>query len=250
MDVKIIDVGVLRVIEGLGLARVPDKNPYVVLSVRGDDVRVSSRWTAKVYRNARGQLKLVTTDYHTLVQLLAGKAPAREKIIMADDAGWGFPLGGVMIGAEKDGHIETGIVDVRFFQGELFRQHAYLEEAARVTTELVLRLGGRPDDTLVEICTGYVNSKSKEALRRAGFEVSVTEITGLLQHELEQRFKEYIESLGYRAYFDPKETRDPASAFNKVIDWIMQDPESRLKIAKTGWKYFDRIMKDAGPENP
>jgi hypothetical protein len=250
MDVKVIDAGVLRAIEGLGLPRVPEKNPYVVLSVRGDDTRVSSRWTVKVYRDARGQLKPVTTDYHTPERLITSKAPAREKIIKVDDAGRGFPLGGVMIGAEKDGRIETGIVDARFFQGEPFRQHAYLEEAARVTVALVGKLGGSPDDTLVEICTGYVNSKSKEALRQAGFEVSVTEITGLLQHELEQRFKEYIESLGYRAYFDPKETRDPETAFNKVIDWIRQDPESRLEIAKTGWKYFDKILKRAGPESP
>jgi hypothetical protein len=241
MDVKIVDACLLKAIEGLELPRAPEKNPYVVLSVRGDDKRISSKWTAKVYRNARGQLKLVTTDCHLLEQLIAGKAPAREKIIKADDAGWGFPLGGVMIGAEKDGRIETGIVDVRFFQGELFRQHAYLEEAARVTAGLVRELGGRPDDTLVEICTGYVNSKSKEALRRAGFEVSVTEITGLLQHELEQRFKEYIESLGYRAYFDPKETADPAASFRKVIRWICEDPDERMKIAKTGWKYFKKL---------
>jgi hypothetical protein len=245
MDVKVIDAGALQAIERLGLPRRRETNPYIVLSVQGDDTRVSSKWTAQVYRNGQGRLKLVTTDYHTLEQLLSGQVTARENIIKVDDAGWGFPLGGVMIGADRDGRIETGIVDVGFFQGELFRTHAYLEEAARVTLELVRKLGGRPDDTLVEICTGYVNSKSKEALRQAGYEVKVTEITGYLQHELEQRFKEYVESLGYRQYFDPKETRDPASAFKKVIDWIMQDPERRLKIAKTGWKYFDRILKRA-----
>jgi hypothetical protein len=55
---------------------------------------------------------------------------------------------------------------------------------------------------------------------------------------LEERFKEYIVSLGYREYFDPKETRDPASAFDKVIKWIRENPDARMKIAKTGWKYF------------
>jgi hypothetical protein len=244
MDVKVIDAGVLQAIGRLGLPRRREASPYIVLSVYGDDIRVSSRWTARVYRNAEGRLKLVTTDYHTLEQLLSGRVSARENIIKVDDAGWGFPLGGVMIGAEQNGHMETGIVDVRFFQGELFRKHAYLEEAARVTLELVRKLGGRPDDTLVEICTGYVNSKSKEALRDAGFEVKVTEITGYLQHELERRFREYVESLGYHAYFDPKETRDPASGFRKVINWIMEDPGHRLKIAKTGWKYFEKLEKE------
>jgi hypothetical protein len=244
MDVKIIDAGVLQAIERLGLPRRRETNPYIALSVHGDDIRVSSRWTAQVYRNTQGRLKLVTTDYHTLEQLISGRVTARETIIKVDDAGWGFPLGGTMIGAERDGRIETGIVDVRFFQGELFKTHAYLGEAARVTLSLVLKLGGRPEDTLVEICTGYVNSKSKEALRAAGFEVKVTEITGYLQNELEQRFREYVESLGYRAYFDPKETRDPASGFRKVITWIMEDPCHRLKIAKTGWKYFKNLEKE------
>jgi hypothetical protein len=241
MDVRLIDRTTLQAIEGLGLPRRTEKSPYVALSVYGDGVRVTPRWTARVYRNAKGQLKLVTTDYCTLERLLSGKALAREKIIKVDDAGWGFPLGGVMIGAEADGRIETGMVDVRFFQGKPFEAHAYLEEAARVTLELVERQGGRPQDTLVEICTGYVNSKSKEALRKAGYEVHVTEITGLLQHELEKRFKEYVVSLGYREYFDPKETRDPASAFKKVIRWICEDPDARMKIAKTGWKYFRQV---------
>lgn len=238
MDVRPINEATLRAIEGLGLPQRREASPYVVLSIYGDGIRVTPRWTARVYRNAKGQLKLVTTDYRTLERLLSGEAPVREKVIKVDDSGWGFPLGGVMIGAEAAGHIETGMVDVRFFQGKPFETHAYLEEAAHVTLALVEKLGGRPSDTSVEICTGYVNSRSKEVLREAGYEVHVTEITGLLQHELEERFKEYIVSLGYREYFDPKETRDPASAFNKVIKWIREDPDARMKIAKTGWKYF------------
>ncbi|OPY29137.1 MAG: hypothetical protein A4E28_01047 [Methanocella sp. PtaU1.Bin125] len=238
MDVRTIDRATLRAIEGLGLPHRTETGPYVVLSVYGDGVRVTPRWTARVYRNAKGGLKLVTTDYRTLERLLAGPAPAREKIIKVDDAGWGFPLGGVMIGAETGGRVETGLVDVRFFQGALFEEHAYLGEAARVTLALVETMGGRPQDTLVEICTGYVNSGSKDKLRDAGYEVRVTEITGTLQHELEARFKEYVVSLGYREYFDPKEARDPASAFNKVIRWICEDPRARMRLAKTGWKYF------------
>jgi hypothetical protein len=243
MDVMPIDQTTLRAIESLGLPWRKEANSYVVLSVYGDGVRVTPKWTARVYRNEKGQLKLVTTDYHTLERLLSGEPHAREKVIKVDDAGWGFPLGGVMIGAEADGRIETGIVDVRFFQDGPFESHAYLDEAARVTLELVRRLGGRADDTLVEICTGYVNSRSKDALRKAGFEVEVTEITGLLQHDLERRFKEYIESLGYHSYFDPKEARDPASSFKKVIRWVMEDPEDRMRIAKTGWKYFKQLKR-------
>ncbi len=241
MDIKTIDAAMLKEIERLELPRRDERGPHVVLSVYGDGARASPRWTARVYRNKAGRLTLVTTDYPTLEQLLAGKAPEREKVIRVDDAGWGFPLGGAMIGVEEGGHIQTGLIGVEYFQGHLFKSHAYLDEAARVTSTLVQAAGGSPRDTLVEICTGYVNSRSKEALRAAGYEVKVTEITGRLQHELEHRFKEYVESLGYRAYFDPKEARDPAAGFNKVIAWICEAPAERMKIAKTGWKYFKNL---------
>jgi hypothetical protein len=237
MDVRAIDESTLESIRRLSLPLTAERNPYLVLGVRGDGVRASPRWTARVYRNQKGQLKLVTNDYATLEQMLSGKSPEREKVIRVDDAGWGFPLGGVMIGATDGTRVETGIVGVEYFQDGPFGQRAYLDEAAQVTRALVERLGS-PREAIVEICTGYVNSGSRELLRRAGYPVVVTEITGLLQHELERRFREYIESLGYHGYFDPKETQDPAAAFKRVIRWIEEDPENRLKIAKTGWKYF------------
>jgi hypothetical protein len=236
MDVRPIDSETFKSLESLGLPRRGDQpNPYVVLSVRGDGKRAPEAWIATVYRNDRGQLKLVTTDFATLQKLLPGEP---KRIIRVDDAGWGFPLGGVMIGATDGSRVETGLIDTRFFQGNPFKAHAYLAEAARITLDLVKRLGGKPGETQIEICPGYVNSRSKEALQKEGYDVHVTEITGLLQTELEKRFKEYAESLGYPAYYDPKETRSPAMAFNQVIRWIDQDPEQRMKIAKTGWKYF------------
>lgn len=235
MDTRPIDSETYKMLESLGLPRRDQPNPYVVLSVRGDGARAPESWNATVYRNNKGQLKLVTTDFAVLQKLLPGE---QKHTIQVDDSGWGFPLGGVMIGATDGTKVETGLIGTRYFQGELFTSHAYLSEAARITLELVKRLGGRPGETRVEICSGYVNSRSKDALEKEGYEVKVTEITGLLQDQLEQRYKEYAQSLGYPAYYDPKETRSPAMAFKEVIKWIDLDPESRLKIAKTGWKYF------------
>jgi len=239
MDVKVIDERCVELIEKLGLPCLRGANPYVVLSVRGDGVRASEKWNASVYRDSHGRLKLVTSDLKTLQDMLDGRSsPRKAKTVKADDAGWGFPLGGVMIGAQEGGRIETGLVPVEYFQGERFQRHEYLEKAAQVTVDLLKKLDARPEDTLVEICTGYVNVGSKNALRDAGYEVKVVEITGLLQAELEKRFSEYVESLGYHGYFDPKETHDPKKPFDKIIAWIMEKPEERMKIAKTGWKYF------------
>ena len=248
MDIKAISEEYLERIRGLGLPAVKNNSPYVVLSVRGDGVRASGKWNARVYRDKGGRLKLVTADLKTLQDMLEGRAPAAKKRTVAvDDAGWGFPLGGVMIGASDGRKIETGMVPVEYFQGERFGRHEYLEYAARVTLDLLGRFNARPADSLVEICTGYVNVGSKKALREAGYEVNVVEIKGLLQDELEKRFAEYVKSLGYPGYVDPKETHDPKKPFEGVIKWIKDKPEERMRLAKTGWKYFKTTATRRAP---
>lgn len=237
MDVRTIDEACLGRIRALGLPEVEENSPYIVLSVRGDGARAPEKWNAKVYRNKSKRLKLVSVDLKTLAGLLEGREPpARARAVIVDDAGWGFPLGGVLIGATDGKTVETGLVPVECFQGERFRRHAYLGHAARVTLELLRRFGARPEDTRVEICTGYVNTGSKEALRKAGFEVKVTEVKGLLQDELERRFAEYVKALGYEGYADPKGACDPAAPFGNVMKWIEEKPGERMRLAKTGWK--------------
>ena len=246
MDVTSIDQDYLERIKKLYLPERKEANPYLVLCVYGDGVRAPDKWNAKVYRDKDGNLTLVTVDMVTLKRMIEGRSTANgKKIISVDDAGWGFPLGGVLIGASDGKRIETGLICVECFQGECFKDHAYLREAATVTLSLLTRFKASPNDTQVEICSGYVNSESKNALREAGYEVNVVEVTGLLQFELEQRFKEYVDSLGYHAYFDPKEVHDASTPFKKVIEWIDEKPEERMKLAKSGWKYF--IAKDKKP---
>ena len=238
MDVITIDEKLLDRIRRLGLPAVKEKNPYVVLSIRGDGERAPEKWNAKVYRNKEGRLRLVTVDLRTLQDMLEGRAHVKKRIIQVDDAGWGFPIGGVMIGATDGARVETAMVPVEYFQGERFRQKDYLKQAAEATLSLLERFGARPEDTAVEICTGYVNVGSKEALRKAGYDVRVAEIAGLLQEELERRFAEYVRGLGYPGYLDPKATHDSKEAFEDIMKWIMEAPEERMRLAKTGWRRF------------
>lgn len=244
MDIKQIDKNYLERVRNLKLPERKEASPYVALSVYGDGVRAPEKWNAKVYRDSKGNLKLVTVDLHTLESLLEGRKPGvKRRTISVDDAGWGFPLGGVLIGASDGARVETGLIPVECFQGECFKEHAYLREAARATLNLLRRFDASPDDTRIEICSGYINSESKKELREAGFEVDVVEVTGLLQDELENKFKEYVASLGYRAYFDPKGVHDASTPFKQVIAWIDEKPEERMKLAKSGWKYFTRAKK-------
>jgi hypothetical protein len=239
MDVRKIDASMLERIRSLGLPEKEDNSAYVILHVYGDGKRASSKWNAKVYRNNKGGLKLVTVDIGTLEKMLS-RTPHidKGKTIRIDDSGWGFPLGGVMIGASDDKRVETGIIDVRFFQGDLFRSKKYLKEASKVTQSLLERFEAMPQDTDIEICSGYINSASKGDLRDKGYDVKVVEIKGMLQDELEKRFKEYIKSLGYDRYYDPKASAGTGSGFEDIIKWIAEKPE-RKKLAKTGWKYFN-----------
>ena len=242
MDVRQIDEACLERIRRLGLPSIKEKSPYVILSVRGDGKRAPDKWNARVYKDKNGRLKLVTVDLKTLADMLEGREPpVRRRTISVDDAGWGFPLGGVMVGATDGKCVETGLVPVDYFQGERFERHEYLGYAAMVTLELLKRFDARPDDTQVEICTGYVNVGSKEALRKAGYEVKVTEVKGLLQDELEKRFAEYVKALGYDGYVDPKDTHDPKDPFKNIVKWINEKPGERMRLAKTGWKYFKNI---------
>jgi hypothetical protein len=241
MDVKPIGPDCLGRIRKLGLPGVEENDPYVVLSVRGDGVRASQKWNARVYKDKHGRLKLVTVDLRTLQDMLEGRlAAVKRRTVSVDDAGWGFPVGGVLIGASDGLTIETGLVPVEYFQGEKFERHEYLVSAAALTIELLGRFEARADDTLVEICTGYVNVGSKEALRDAGYEVKVVEITGPLQDGLEKRFAAYVKDLGYPGYVDPKETHDSKERFEDVLRWVLEKPEERMKLAKTGWKYFKK----------
>lgn len=227
MDVKAVDERILQRIKSLRLPEVSGRNQYISLHVRGDGVRAPRTWNARVYRNSHGSLKLVTTDIGTLEKMLSGKAEdKKERKIQVDDSGWGFPLGGMLIGAFDGVRVETGLVDIKYFQGAAFAGKEYLEEASRVTLTLLKKLSASPDKAMVEICTGFVNTRSKEALRSAGYQVDVTEITGTLQDDLEKRFKEYIRSLGYEGRMSVQDS----------MRWIDEKPDERLKIAKTGWK--------------
>jgi hypothetical protein len=246
VDTVFIDESKFNAIRHLGLPERTEPNKYLLYYVYGDGVRVSPKWNAKVYTNKKGQLKVVTNDYDTLDNLLNHNPPPDtngKKVIQIDDAGWGFPLGGVMIGAVYGDKIVTGIIDLKFFQNDfLYDRKEYLDESARVAVRLVSELGGNPDDTVIEICTGEINTRSKDALRALGYPVIVTEITGTLQDNLERLFREYAYSLGYNLYYDPKATNNVARDFESVIKWIRDDYPARMKLAKTSWKYF----KDKG----
>ena len=238
-----IDSELIEKIKRLGLPEKKEKNPFLLLHVCGDGVRASKKFNVKVFKNKNGKLSLVTNDEETLKRMLRNEHPAkRERTIFIDDSGVGFPLGGALVGVydTKTGRILTDEVGVEFFQGERFQRKTYCDEYAKKAYRLVKKLGADPKDTKIEICTGYINTKARELLRRKGFQVEVGEIGEPLQTELERIHGDYIKSLGYDRYFDPKimSDREISKRFTAVVDWIKDN--DKMYLAKTGWKFFQR----------
>lgn len=238
-----IDKDYLERLKALGLPEKQEPNIYLVIHLTGDGIRASEKFNVKVYKGKRG-LTLFTNDFETLKNILEGRQNKPKEIkrtIAIDDSGWGFALGGVLTGVYDSltGNITTKEIKVEHFQGDNFDNKRYLVVYAETVLSIIKELSIDKETTLIKICTGYVNSKAKDLLREQGYCVEVAEIGEPLQSELEKRHKEYIKSLGYDAYYDPKELEkgEIASEFNKTIEWIKE--HKLMHLAKSGWQYFN-----------
>jgi len=214
-EVKII-LAKLRKAHEMGfLSRRKENNSYLKASYRGNkDKGISDKWNVKVYRyngKRRGH-SIVCVDCKVLEQLMtedyACLTPLDLKVLSIDDAGWGFPLCGIMVGVADDKQVRTSVVPVEFFRHDTryhFQTRRYLKVYSQLAIDLLQQFGATPDTHRIEICTGYVNQPLRRRLRGRGYHVRVVEIEGLLQDRLEELFEEYVaEECGARIYYDPK----------------------------------------------
>ncbi|OYT41996.1 MAG: hypothetical protein B6U86_01330 [Candidatus Altiarchaeales archaeon ex4484_43] len=198
------------------------------------------KWNVKIYRNKKDEYRVVTNDEVTLQRILDDQETdiSKERTIQVDDAGVGSPIGGVLIGAcdSKTKEFVFDEIPVEFFQGEKFARQEYLNKAAEITLDLIKRLNCNPENTVIKICTGHINTRSKDALRREGFEVRVAEIKDPLQTMLEREFIRYLNEIGFDVTEGEPDER--ISFYHKAIKWVKADP-LREKFAKTGWRKWD-----------
>jgi hypothetical protein len=247
----------------LGLPEVKESNKWLVLHVKGDGIRAPRNWNAKVYMNKEGDLKVVTTDELVLSKLL-GKSPLSAsplftspegitRVISIDDSGWGFPLGGTLVGVHDtiDNSFHYGEVAVGHYQSPLFEEKAYLWASANAVVKILGRLNkGNADvfdfrtigkDVLFRVCSGYVNTGIVKELRERGFNVETCTIGEPLQSALEKEHREYIKRLtNADVYYDPKDLVETSigRAFGEVIEWMVRN--DKLSMAKSGWGYFKK----------
>lgn len=243
----------LRLAERLGyIKKRNENNQYLIISFSGvEEKGITPKWNIKIYTHNKKKKShsIVCVDSHILKLLVEKKyeyfIPPSLDVLQIDDAGWGFPLCGVMVGVSDEKIVKTAIVPVEYFRNDTknsFDSKKYLKKYANLAIELVRNFDATPKTHRIEICTGYVNQPLREMLRTLGFDVRVVEIKGLLQDELENIFKKYVfETIGADIYYDPKEMKkaDIPKAYYKCLRYGMNNCPDQVK---TGWESINEIQ--------
>jgi hypothetical protein len=218
-------------------------SPYVLLHMVGDGKRAPANFNFQVYGGKKG-LKLVVTDKPTLDLLLSGENPLDtegKRVITIDDSGWGFPIGGVLCGAydAETGQFYLREVEVEFFQNPKFKNKEYLGRYREKVQEIIREINPSVDETVIKVCSGYINSEAVESLRRGSYAVEVTRVGEPLQSWLEGQNREYVRRLvGRDVYYDPKELAEAEipKRFDEVMKFVREN--DLMHLVKTGWKHF------------
>lgn len=223
-----------------------EDNCFLLASYRGVEAKgISPKWNVKIYtyNSRKGGHSIVCVDQLVLNQLIEANyaffIPPALPVLRIDDAGWGFPLGGVMVGITDEQQVETAIVPVEYFRKDTrnrFQTKAYLIKYTDLAIELLKGFNASPATHRIEICSGHVNQPLREKLRKFGYDVRVVEIKGLLQAELENIFKKYIHKvIGADIYYDPKEMEksDLPRKYRECVKYGRKHCPEQLK---TGWE--------------
>jgi CxxC-x17-CxxC domain-containing protein len=160
--------------------------------------------------------------------------------IIVDDAGSGDLLFGIIIGAYR---VETdqfkyGVVDVKFFQPDLYCQKLYLTEATNIVSKLLVALKVQPEEQ-VHLCQGYIFDDTAVELKKIYGEDRIQRIrvTGEAQRLIEIAYLDEIRNLGYEPLEEREDKR--AKSFFHMMRWLKANPD-KLQFAKTGWPRLKR----------
>lgn len=228
------------------LKRKSEGNPYLLASYIGvEEKGITRKWNVKMYtynKKKKGH-SLVCVDKYVLSQLIEKEynsfVPPNLKVLRIDDAGWGFPLCGVMVGISDEKNIQTAVVPVEYFSDDTkrhFQTKLYLKEYSNFAKKILEQFGATPDTHRIEICTGYVNQPLREELRKLGFVVRVVEVKGMLQDKLEEMYREYIfHEVGSDIYYDPKDMKkqEIPRRYREALEYGRKHCPNKIK---TGWK--------------
>lgn len=222
-----------------------ENNRTLVASYKGVEQQgISPKWNVKIYnynQKEKGH-SIVCVDMLVLKRLIdedyASFIPPDRKVLRIDDAGWGFPLCGVMVGVSNEVKVLTATVPVEYFRDDTknrFSTKRYLKKYSELGIQLLCQFGASPDTHRIEICTGYINQPLREDLRKIGYDVRVVEIKGLLQRELEKLYKIYVfKTIGADIYYDPKDM-NKSDIPRSYYECLAYGKKHCPHLIKTGW---------------
>ena len=160
--------------------------------------------------------------------------------IIVDDAGSGDLLFGIVIGAFRadTAEFKYKLIDVKYFQPELYCNKGILTEASKITMELLASMNAKPDEE-VHLCQGYIFDEAAAELKKALGEKLIQRIrvTGEAQRLTEIAYLDEIRNLGYEPLAEREEKR--AKSFFHMMRWLKANPKM-LAYAKTGWPRLKR----------
>jgi CxxC-x17-CxxC domain-containing protein len=172
--------------------------------------------------------------------------------LIVDDAGSGDLLFGVVIGIyrEETGKFKYDLIDVKYYQ-DLFTSRDYLQEASRVTAQLVEALKPTPEEE-IHVCQGCIFDVAVAELQKVYGEDRVfrVRVTGEAQRLVETAYLDEIRNLGYEPLAEREEKR--AKNFFHMMRWLKTHPDM-LKYAKTGlprlkrYRLFQPFHPDQAP---
>ncbi len=223
-----------------------EDNFSLIASYRGVEASgISPKWNVKIYdyNTKKGGHSIVCVDLLVLHRLIEGDfasfIPPDLPVLRIDDAGWGFPLGGIMVGVSDEQVVKTAIVPVEYFRKDTqnhFMTKRYLKKYSDLAIDLLKEFEATPSTHRIEICSGYVNQPLREKLRIFGYDVRVVEIKGMLQEELENIFKKYVaEIIGADIYYDPKEL-EKSDIPRKYYECVKYGRKHCPEQLKNGWE--------------
>ena len=154
-------------------------------------------------------------------------------------------MGGVVVVMRRveTGESYSGEVSLDLFQGSTFKTKEYLVQALKLVAEGMERLRVSQDEP-IHICTGYILSKSREALIEEGYIVEGVKIVGPTQELAEREFLKSLVNLGIGDMITVASMR----SFNSFLAWVHEDLEERERFVKTGWASWPRLREGRAPE--
>ena len=165
--------------------------------------------------------------------------------IQIDDAGWGDPVGGVLIGVYRVETKEFVVkeIEVSHFQEPNFAKKTFLSRGLELAVEALSCLQVQKGEA-IQVCRGAILDEVRAGLKAKGFEVIPTKIEGELQELVEANLVTSLEKLGIRDI--PRVSGK--ERFFRQLEWIQEDLAQREHYAKTGWKNWPKKLRNWRPK--